>query len=146
MAYQNINQYNYLKWGLVPVREISDISLASDEKNYDQEVVFSPLLIGENDGNRMPFKFDFNSTGTTMMPYSSVTFDYETIVSENYWNPLNIDPNYCPVVNNLCDVGLTGIDNGLTKKISGETIQTTTGLYTNTGDTYNRYKYDRRMK
>lgn len=146
MSYQNINQYNFRKLGLLPVREISDICLASDERDYDQEVVFSPLLIGEDDGNRMPFKFDFNSTGTTMMPFSAVSFDYETIVSENYWNPLGIDPNFCPIVNDLCDVGLTGIDNGLTKKMSGETIQTTTGLYTNTGDTYNRYKYDRRMK
>jgi hypothetical protein len=25
------------------------------------------------------------------------------------------DPNFCPIVTNLCDVGLTGIDNGLFK-------------------------------
>ena len=49
MSYQNINQYNFLKFYLLPVREISDISLASDEKDFDEEVVFSPLLIGEND-------------------------------------------------------------------------------------------------
>ena len=61
MAYQNINQYNFRRWGLLPVNEITDICLASDEKTFDQEVVFSPLLIGEDDGNRMPFKFDFNS-------------------------------------------------------------------------------------
>ena len=67
MAYQNINQYNFRRWGIKPVNEVTDICLASDEKDYDQEVVFSPLLIGENDGNRMPFKFDFNSSGTTEM-------------------------------------------------------------------------------
>ena len=65
MSYQNINQYNFRRWGLLPVNEITDICLASDEKTYDQEVVFSPLLIGEDDGNRMPFKFDFNSSATT---------------------------------------------------------------------------------
>jgi len=50
MAYQNINQYNFRRWGIKPVNEVTDICLASDEKDYDQEVVFSPLLIGENEG------------------------------------------------------------------------------------------------
>jgi hypothetical protein len=146
MAYQNINQYNFRRWGIKPVNEITDICLASDEKDYDQEVIFSPLLIGEVDGNRMPFRFDFNSTGTTICQSGSCTFDNDVIVSENYWNPDDIDPNFCPVVTDLCDVGLTGIDNGLVKKMSGETIQITTGLYTNNSDKYSRYKYDRRMK
>ena len=146
MAYQNINQYNFRRWGIKPVNEITDICLASDEKDYDQEVIFSPLLIGEVDGNRMPFRFDFNSTGTTICQSGVCTFDNNVIVSENYWNPDDIDPNFCPTVTDLCDVGLTGIDNGLVKKMSGETIQITTGLYTNNTDKYSRYKYDRRMK
>ena len=146
MAYQNINQYNFRRWGIRPVNEITDICLASDEKDYDQEVIFSPLLIGDDDGNRMPFKFDFNSTGTTICQSGTCTFDNDVIVSENYWNPEDIDPNFCPKVTDLCDVGLTGIDNGLVKKMSGETIQITTGLYTNNTDKYSRYKYDRRMK
>jgi hypothetical protein len=146
MAYQNINQYNFRRWGIRPVNEITDICLASDEKDYDQEVIFSPLLIGDDDGNRMPFKFDFNSTGTTICQSGTCTFDNDVIVSENYWNPEDIDPNFCPKVTDLCDVGLTGIDNGLVKKMSGETIQISTGLYTNNTDKYSRYKYDRRMK
>jgi hypothetical protein len=146
MAYQNINQYNFRRLGLIPVNEITDICLASDEKDYDQEVIFSPLLIGEDDGNRMPFKFDFNNSATTVCQTSTCSFDYDTIVSENYWNPTHIDPNFCPIVTELCDVGLTGIDNGLVKKMSGETIELTTGLYTTSADTYSRYKYDRRMK
>lgn len=146
MAYQNINQYNYRRWGLKPVNEITDICLASDEKDYDQEVVFSPLLIGENDGNRMPFKFDLNNSATTICQDNSCSFDNDIIVSENYWNPVDVDPNFCPITTELCDVGLTGIDNGLVKKMSGETIEITTGLYTSSADTYSRYKYDRRMK
>jgi hypothetical protein len=146
MAYQNINQYNFRRWGIKPVDEVTDICLASDEKDYDQEVIFSPLLIGENDGNRMPFKFDFNSSGTTICQTGNCSFDNDVIVSENYWNPTDTDPNFCPVVTDLCDVGLTGIDNGLVKHMSGETIQITTGLYTTSADKYSRYKYDRRMK
>lgn len=146
MAYQNINQYNFRRFGLKPVNEITDICLASDEKSYDQEVIFSPLLIGENDGNRMPFKFNFNSSGTTLCQVSSCVFSADTIVSENYWNPDDVDPNFCPVTTELCDVGLTGIDNGLVQNMSGETIEITTGLYTNLTDKFSRYKYDRRMK
>jgi hypothetical protein len=146
MAYQNINQYNFRRWGLKPANEITDICLASDEKDYDQEVVFSPLLIGELDGNRMPFKFNFDSSGTTLCTTSACTFDYDTIVSENYWNPTDTDPNFCAIITDLCDVGLTGIDNGLVKRMSGETIQINTGLYTTQSDKFSRYKYDRRMK
>jgi len=146
MAYQNINQYNFRRWGIKPVNEITDICLASDERDYDQEVIFSPLLIGELDGNRMPFRFDFNSSGTTLSPFTSTTFDNDTIVSENYWNPTGIDPNYCAKITELCDVGLTGIDNGLVKHMSGETIEINTGLYETEVDKFSRYKYDRRMK
>ena len=146
MAYQNINQYNFRRWGIKPVNEITDICLASDEKDYDQDVIFSPFLIGEDDGNRMPFKFDFNSSGTTLCQTSVCNFDNDTIVSENYWNPDLIDPNFCPKVTELCDVGLTGIDNGLVRNMSGETIEITTGLYSGSTDKFSRYKYDRRMK
>ena len=146
MAYQNINQYNFRRWGLKPVNEITDLCLASDEKDYDQEVIFSPLLIAEDDGNRMPFSFNFNNTGTTICAVSGCSFSSDTIVSENYWNPLDIDPNFCPVVTELCDIGLTGIDNGLVPNMSGETIEITTGLYTSVQDRFSRYKYDRRMK
>lgn len=146
MAYQNILQYNPRKLGLVPVREVTDICLASDEREFNQDVVFSPLLIGEDDGNVMPFRFDFNSSGTTLCQTSTCNFDSDTIVSENYWNPDGINPNLCPSASTLCNVGLTGIDNGLVKQISGETIDITTGIYTNINDKFSRYKYDRRFK
>jgi len=145
MAYQNINQYNYRRWGLIPFNQITDFCLASDERDYNEEVVFSPLLIGEDDGNRMPFKFDFNSDETSVCRNCD-DFDIETLVSENYYNPTNIDPNICPSAQTLCDVGLTGIDNGLVPNMSGESIDITTGLYTSPPDIFSRYKYDRRFK
>jgi hypothetical protein len=146
MSYQNINQYNFRRFGLKPVNEITDICLASDERDYDQESIFSPFLIGEFDGNRLPFKFNFNNSGTTLCQNNNCDFDQDTIVSENFWNPDNIDPNECPKTFTLCDVGLTGVDNGLVKKMSGETIEVTTGLYENQIDKFNRYKFDRRFK
>jgi hypothetical protein len=145
MSYQNINQYVFRRLYLKPLKEITDISLASDEKDYDQEVIFSPLLIGENDGDRMPLKFDFNSSGTTDCVNCGI-FNKNTIVSENYWNPLDLDLVNCGVITEICDVGLTGIDNGLVNRFSGETIELNSGLYTSRTDRFSRYKYDRRFK
>jgi hypothetical protein len=145
MTYQNINQYNFKKFGLKPVNEITDISLASDENGYDTEVVFSQNLIAEFDGNRMPFKFDFNNFETTICQNNDCDFDEDVIVSENYITPENYNSE-CDKTITICDVGLTGIDNGLVKNISGETIEVTTGIYGDNEDKFNRYKYDRRLK
>jgi hypothetical protein len=145
MSYQNINQYVFKRLYLKPLNEITDISLASDERDYDEEVIFSPLLIGENDGNRMPLNFDINSSDTINC-INCGNFDSDVIVSENYWNPSGINLLVCSAKTELCDVGLTGMDNGLVKRFSGETIELNTGLYTTTSDKFSRYKYDRRFK
>jgi hypothetical protein len=145
MSYQNINQYYFRKLYLKPHESVTDISLASDERNFDSEVIYSPYLIAENDGNRMPIKFDFNSESTTIC-INCNDFEREVIVSENYWNPDNLNLLLCTGTTDLCDVGLTGIDNGLVKNFSGETIQINTGLYTLEDDIFSRYKYDRRFK
>jgi len=145
MSYQNINQYNFRKWYLQPLREIYDISLASDEKDYDQEVVFSPFIIAIDDGNRMPLRFDINSNNTVGC-VNCMDFDKNVIVSENYWNPEELDLLNCGKITEICNVGLTGIDNGLVRSFSGQTIEVNTGLYTNNEDKFSRYKYDRRFK
>jgi hypothetical protein len=45
MAQQNINQYVYEKFKLNISLDNTDMSLASDENDYQQEVIFSPYLI-----------------------------------------------------------------------------------------------------
>jgi len=147
MSYQNISQYNFNKIGFRPVNEIIDISLTSDELNYDTETVFSSKLIAEDDGNRMPFNFDLNNSETSICINCGV-FSNDIIISKNYYNPENYNLTANTYQNrfSICDVGLTGIDNGLTLNFSGETIQINTGLYTNSVDKYNRLKYDRRLK
>ena len=78
MAYQNINQYVYNKWYLAPVREISDLSLASDERDYNEEVIFSPYVIGVNDGDVMPIKIDLNFSGSNQ----GFILDYQNIITK----------------------------------------------------------------
>lgn len=145
MSYQNINEYNFNKIGFRPVNEVVDISLVSDELNYDEETVFSNDLIAENDGNRMPFNFDLNNSQTTIC-INCGNFNSNLILSKNFYNPTNDNLLSNQTLTTLCDVGLTGIDNGLTLNFSGETIEINTGLYTDSSDKYNRFKYDRRLK
>ncbi len=45
----------------------------------------------------------------------------------------------------LCDIGLTGIDNGLVDRMSGESISYTMGLFTGSSK-FDRYSFDRRFK
>jgi hypothetical protein len=145
MSYQNINEYNFSKIGFRPINEVVDISLVSDELNYDEETVFSNDLIAENDGNRMPFNFDLNNSQTSIC-INCGDFNSNLILSKNFYNPTNENLLSNQTLATLCNVGLTGIDNGLTLNFSGETIQINTGLYTDPVDKYNRLKYDRRLK
>ena len=137
MSYQNINEYNFSKIGFRPINEVVDISLVSDELNYDEETVFSNDLIAENDGNRMPFNFDLNNSQTSIC-INCGDFNSNLILSKNFYNPTNENLLSNQTLSTLCDVGLTGIDNGLTLNFSGETIEINTGLYTDSVDKYNR--------
>ena len=58
MARQNINQYVRPNWQLLAALEIDDFSLTSDERDYNEEVVFSPFLIAQTYGNKLPVYFD----------------------------------------------------------------------------------------
>ena len=146
MAQQNINQKVYKKWYVKSLPKNYDLSLASDEVDYNQDVIFSNQLIGVNNGNKLPIHFDLNNSGSSQM-FTINYGDYytgNTLVSLNYYNPNNDNLN-CYTSSTLCDIGLTGVDNGLTTQISGETLNYTMGLYT--GNTkWDRYHYDRRMK
>jgi len=146
MAQQNINQYVYEKFKLNISLDNTDMSLASDENDYQQEVIFSPYLIAETFGNKLPISFDTNNLLTNLQfPLKYKEYDSENIfVSQNYYN-INND-NFCNFSSSTaCDIGLTGIDNGLVNKMSGETINFTNGLY-NDYLKFDRLHYDRRMK
>ena len=58
MAYSNINQY--VNSNLFPKLklELYDMSLTSDETGFNQEVVFSPYLIAQTYGNKLPIYFN----------------------------------------------------------------------------------------
>ena len=146
MAYQNINQYVYNKWYLSPVREVTDISLASDESQFNEEVVFSTDVIGSSNGNVLPVKIDLNFSGSNQgfnLIYQNYNFD-NILISSNYYNPYDITLD-CFSSQTICDIGLTGTDNGLVTGMTGQSITYMEGLLP-TADKFNRLDFDRRFK
>lgn len=131
MPSQNINSYYYSKYKTkLNYGYNFDLTLASDERDYDEEVVFSTNLIGENDGNRLPIFIDLNNTGTTIQPTLNYG-DYisgNTFVSKNFYNPKNLDYSCYTSYTGICDVGLVATDNGLFTKMSGETLYYIKGI------------------
>ena len=146
MSNQNINQY--VRSNLFPklYLESSDMSLTSDELDFNQEVVFSPYLIAQTYGNKLPIYIDTNN-GDTVQNLNLTYKNYNTnniFVSQNYYNPDNVDLT-CLSAHTSCDIGLTGIDNGLVKLMTGQTITFTNGLFPNSSK-FDRLTYDRRFK
>ena len=146
MAYQNINQYNYPKLKLQIVYDGQDMSLASDERSFNEEVVFSPYLIAQTYGTKLPVYFDIDNP-LTWVPKTLNYKNYDLsniFVSQNYYfieNP-NLD---CYNPQEVCDIGLTGIDNGLVDKMTGKKITFTNGLFDDSLK-FDRYHFDKRLK
>lgn len=146
MPGQNIEKYFTNKYDLrLDGSGYFDLTLAGDESDYDQESVFSDSLIGEFDGNRLPINIDLNSALCNQKTDLTWSGDQRNniLISSNYYNPDNEDLN-CYTAQTLCDIGLTAIDNGLTSKMTGETLTFTMGI--NDFEKFNPLFYDRRFK
>ena len=146
MANQNINQYNRPNWEVKLSLDLPDISLVSDERDYNEEVVFSPYLIAQTYGNRLPISFDINNSSSNqnqVLNYKQYN-DNNIFVSLNYYNPNNEDLT-CITAQTSCDIGLTGIDNGLVSGMTGQSITFTNGLLNNS-QKFDRLSFDRRLK
>lgn len=146
MAGQNINQFVYPNLFPKFALETYDMSLTSDEVDFNQEVVFSPYLIAQTYGNRLPFYFDINNPQTAQ----NLTLTYKNynpnniFVSQNYYNPKNEDLS-CLTASTACDIGLVGTDNGLVSGMTGYSITFTNGLFDDSLK-FDRLHFDRRLK
>ena len=63
--------------------------MASDEVDYNQEVIFSPYLIGYENGKKLPINLNLNSPLTTqnLELYYGTYNPQNVIVSENFYDP-----------------------------------------------------------
>lgn len=146
MAGQNINQYVKPNWSLKLNLESNDMSLTSDERDFNQEVVFSPYLIAQTYGNRLPVYFDINNP-ESVQPLELIYKEYNPsniFVSQNYYNGDNLDLT-CFTAQTSCDIGLTGTDNGLVQNIKGDEINFTNGFFDDSLK-FERLYFDRRLK
>jgi hypothetical protein len=146
MAYQNINQYVYQKYRIDLEYDSMDMSLASDERDYSEEVVFSPFIIAETYGKKLPININIDDPYTAQpLNLSYKHYNQNNVfISQNYYNPNNENIN-CFTAGTSCDIGLTGIDNGLVNKMTGETINFTEGIFEESVK-FDRMHYDRRFK
>ena len=146
MSSQNINQYVYNNLFPKLSLDTHDMSLTSDELGFNQEVVFSPYLIAQTYGNKLPFYFDINNSGTSQnlnLTYKNYNPN-NIFVSQNYYNPDEKDLT-CFTSSTSCDIGLVGTDNGLVTGMTGQTIEFTNGLFSDSLK-FDRLHFDRRFK
>jgi len=145
MSSQNINQY--VRPNNFPILRLEsyDMSVTSDAKSFNEEVVFSPYLIAQTYGKKLPVNIDINNT----LSVQNQTLSYKQynrnniFVSLNYL-PLEKEAN-CYSSSTLCDIGLTGIDNGLVTAMTNQNLYFTQGLYSDQYK-FNRMYFDKRFK
>ena len=149
MASQNINNYYFNRYDLkLDYSSYFDLTLASDERDYDEEVVFSTDLIANTDGNRLPINIDLNSANSNLKQTLKWNKYYSgnTVISQNYYNPNNVDLTCFSAYTGLCDVGLVATDNGLYDKMTGQTLYYKMGVEDNPHYKFHPHYYDRHMK
>lgn len=147
MATQNINNYYFRRFdAYTDDSEYTDLFLIADEQQYDEEVIFSNLLIGYSDGQRLPINIQLSNSGCSQ----NFTINYgdyktgNTFVSLNNYNNNNLNDTCYSAFTGICDVGLTAIDNGLVSGMTGNTLFYSMGVR----DDYkfSPLYYDRRFK
>ncbi len=148
MGIQNIRNHsnNAIKVRL-DTSQYYDFYLSNDEIEFDQETVFSTNLIGFNDGSVLPVNirlWDNDCSPQYELNYGDFESD-NNIVSDKFYPFENLLDADCYTLSGICDVGLTGIDNGLTDRMTGETLYHTNG-FLDSIDKFDRLTYDRHLK
>lgn len=147
MATQNINNYYFRRFdAYTDDSEYTDLFLVADEQQYDEEVVFSNQLIGYLDGQRLPINIQLSDSGCSQ----NFTINYgdyktgNTFVSLNNYNNNSLNDTCYSAFTGTCDIGLTGIDNGLVNEMTGKTLYYSMGIRNDYK--FNPLYYDRRFK
>lgn len=123
MGTQNLNNYYHNRLDVkLNYSSYYDIFLASDEKDFNQQVVYSTSIIDATSGDSLPVWVDLASTDCCQQPTtnctaqtaSSLTNEF-VIISKNYW-PKAKSHCECPYTGSstfsICDASWTGSDNG----------------------------------
>jgi Leucine-rich repeat (LRR) protein len=130
-----------------------DLYLASDEEDYNKQVLYSTSIIDSGNGNNLPVWVDLNSslsrdstrntTCSDQIYYSAIPL---TILSKNVWGGARSTCSTASTTFTICDIIWTGMDNGLwdAKEIGAPNCLT---LKNNTNaSNFDRFQYDKRFK
>ena len=132
MGTQNLNNFYFNRLDAkINYSSYYDLFLAADEKDFNQQVVYSTNIIDYNDGDKLPVWIDLNSADSGTQPVTNCGYQYPTaatptyyvnngfrpfvILSKNQWSKAKSQCD-CPVgVSNfrICDGAWTNTDNGL---------------------------------
>jgi len=177
MGTQNLNNFYFNKLdSKLNYSEYYDLFLASDEKDFNTEVVWSNSIIGYNDGDSLPVWIDLADTNCGTQPTTSCEFQYPTgntptylsnsayypfvILSKNHWSKAKSCCD-CPYsgdsggfsgsgyYDELYDIQWTGADNGLFPPESiqgGQSLVLWCDIPNTSGFTFGRFSYDKRFK
>tara|TARA_R110000824_G_scaffold168453_1_gene345427 strand:+ start:3973 stop:6045 length:2073 start_codon:yes stop_codon:yes gene_type:complete len=166
MGTQNLNNFYFNKIdSKINYSSYYDIFLASDEKDFKTDVIWSTSIIDYNNGNKLPVWIDLNTTASTQ-PTTNCSWQYPTGTTGNsYYTNNNYRPfvilsnNTWPEAKSICecpytasgftilDVVWSGLDNGLLNLDdyqNGAAIDLFNDLPTSL--TYDIYSYDKRFK
>ena len=131
-----------------------DLYLASDEEDYNKQVIYSTSIIDSGDGNNLPVWVDLNSsfsrdttrntTCNDQIYYSAVPL---TILSKNIWGGARSTCSTASTTFTICDIMWTGMDNGLWDgRSSGVPNCLTIKDNISPGLDFDRFQYDKRFK
>ena len=177
MGTQNLNNFYFNKLDTkINYSEYYDLFLASDEKDFNTDVVWSNGITSYGDGDVLPVWIDLNDTNCSTQPTTTCQFQHPTgntptyyinsgyrpfvVVSKNIW-PEAKSMCDCPFDNygytastlwfEICDIVYTGLDNGL---LNYDTMPDGYCLYLVdsfsaggwTGAKFDPHVYDKRLK
>ena len=124
MGTQNLNNYYFNRLDTkLNYSSYYDIFLASDERDFNQQVVYSNAIINATSGDSLPVWIDLNDLACSEQPLENCTSQTGAslantlvVVSKNYWPKAKYQCE-CPYSGSsfnftVCDASWTGMDNG----------------------------------
>ena len=166
MGTQNLNNFYFNRLdGKLDYSSYYDIFLASDEKDFNSDVIWSTNIIDYKDGDKLPVWIDLNTTASTQ-PITNCNYQYPTgltasyytdsgftpfvIISKNRWPHAksNCDCPYTGFAYTIRDIRWTGLDNGLLNPKEVSTGNYYIDLFDElpTSLIYDKLSYDKRFK
>ena len=165
MGTQNLNNHSFKKVkAKISYDSYYDLFLASDEKDYNAQVVYSDNIIDQEDGDKLPVWIDLNSSGSSQQPVTICQLQYPTGNTTNYYTSSSYRPfvilskNQWSKAKSKCDCDdgtvprfvedgfWTSLDNGLLN--ISNVANTVITLYDTmpVGNQFDIFMYDKRLK